>query len=190
MKSAYLEILGWTVVLLLIGRWLSVEIYGKRIAKRLVVARIKAAPEGYREKMPFLVLRFVMGMGATIFAMIFAGLAGFLIFGPAEDDSVKFTVTAVYTAYFLASTASDLWRMVLSPYLSQYRIPVFSDRDAKRLYLWASLLATYDICSILFATWVGDFGLNYNVYLGGDFGCLGWSLGPTQGVKMLIFRKF
>ena len=22
----------------------------------------------------------------------------------------------------------------------------------------------------------------------GDFGCLGWSLGPTQGVKMLIFR--
>lgn len=162
--QTYLEILGWTVVLLLIGRWLSVEIYGKRIAKRLVVARIKAAPEGYREKMPFLVLRFVMGMGATIFAMIFAGLAGFLIFGPAEDDSVKFTVTAVYTAYFLASTASDLWRMVLSPYLSQYRIPVFSDRDAKRLYLWASLLATYDICSILFATWVGDFGLNYNVY--------------------------
>ncbi|KAE9632768.1 mechanosensitive ion channel family protein [Parasedimentitalea maritima] len=162
--QTYLEILGWSVLLLLIGRWLSIEIYGKRIAKRLVVGRVKADPEGYRDKMPFLVFRFVMGMGATIFAMIFAGLAGYLIFGPAEDSSVKFTVTAVYTAYFLACTASDLWRMVLSPYLSQYRIPVFSDRDAKRLYLWASILATYDICSILFATWVGDFGLNYNLY--------------------------
>jgi len=130
----------------------------------MVVARVKSEPEGYREKMPFLVFRFVMGLGATIFAMIFAGLAGYLIFGPAEDSSVKFTVTAVYTAFFLARTVSDLWRMVLSPFLSQYRIPVFSDRDAKRLYLWASLLATYDISSILFATWVGDFGLNYNVY--------------------------
>ncbi|AZV76882.1 mechanosensitive ion channel family protein [Parasedimentitalea marina] len=162
--QTYLEILGWNVLLLLIGRWLSVEIYGKRIAKGLVTARIMVAPKGYREKMPFLVLRFFMGLGATVFAMIFAALAGYLIFGPAEDDSVKFTITAVFTAYFLASTVSDLWRMVLSPYLSQYRIPAFSDRDAKRLYLWASLLATYDISSILFATWVGDFGLNYNVY--------------------------
>ena len=162
--QTYVEILGWSVLLLLIGRWLSIEIYGKRIAKRLVVGRVKAEPVGYRDKMPFLMFRFAMGMGATIFAMIFAGLAGYLIFGLAEDSSVKFTVTAVYTAYFLACTASDLWRMVLSPYLSQYRIPVFSDRDAKRLYLWASILATYDICSILFATWVGDFGLNYNLY--------------------------
>lgn len=162
--QTYLEVLGWSVLLLLIGRWLSIEIYGKRIAKRLVVARVRSAPEGYREKMPFLVFRFVMGLGATVFAMVFAGLAGYLIFGPAEDSSVKFTITAVYTAYFLASTVTDLWRMVLSPYLSQYRIPIFSDRDAKRLYLWASVLATYDISTILFATWVGDFGLNYNVY--------------------------
>ena len=54
--------------------------------------------------------------------------------------------------------------MVLSPYLSQYRLPPFSDRDAKRLYIWASALATYDISAVLFATWVADFGLNYNVY--------------------------
>jgi len=162
--QTYLEILGWSIVLLLIGRWVSIETYGKRIARRRVVARVKSDPEGYREKMPFLVFRFVMGIGGTIFAMIFAAVAGYLIFGPAEDSSVKFTITAVYTAFFLARTVSDLWRMVLSPFLSQYRIPVFSDRDAKRLYIWASLLATYDISSVLFATWVGDFGLNYNVY--------------------------
>ncbi|KIC24689.1 MULTISPECIES: mechanosensitive ion channel family protein [unclassified Leisingera] len=160
----YVEVLGWSVLFLLVGRWLSVEIYGKRFAKRFVVARIQATPEGYQDKMPFLVFRFLMGIGATIFAMIFAALISHLVFGSSGDPSIEFTVTAIYTAYFLARTVSDLWRMVLSPFLAQYRIPVFSDRDAKRLYIWASLLATYDISSTLFATWVGDFGLNYNVY--------------------------
>lgn len=160
----YVEVLGWSVLFLLIGRWLSVEIYGKRIAKRIVVARIREQPEGYQEKMPFLIFRFFMGLGATVFAMVFAALASYLIFGPSGDASIEFTAVAIYTAYFLARTVSDLWRMVLSPFLAQYRIPVFSDRDAKRLYVWASLLATYDISAVLFATWVGDFGLNYNVY--------------------------
>ncbi|MGR3760352.1 mechanosensitive ion channel domain-containing protein [Roseobacteraceae bacterium NS-SX3] len=161
---AYVKVLAWSVLFLMIGRWLSIEIYGKRIAKRHVVSRIKEHPEGYAEKMPFLVFRFLMGVGATIFAMIFALLASYLIFGASGNSSIEFTVTAIYTAFFLARTVSDLWRMVLSPYLSQYRIPVFSDHDAKRLYFWASALATYDICSVIFATWVGDFGLNYNVY--------------------------
>ncbi|UWQ80093.1 mechanosensitive ion channel [Leisingera sp. S132] len=160
----YVEVLGWSVLFLLIGRWLSVEIYGKRFAKRFVVSRIRKTPEGYQEKMPFLVFRFLTGIGATVFAMIFAALTSYLIFGSSGDPSIEFTVTAIYTAYFLARTVSDLWRMVLSPFLAQYRIPVFSDRDAKRLYIWASLLATYDVSSTLFATWVGDFGLNYNVY--------------------------
>ena len=160
----YVKVLGWSLLFLFIGRWLSVEIYGKRIAKRHVVARIKEAPEGYEDKMPFLVFRFLMGVGGTIFAMVFALLTSYLIFGRSENSSVQFTVTAIYTAFFLSRTVSDLWRMVLSPYLSQYRIPIFSDGDARKLYFWASALATYDICSVLFATWVGDFGLNYNVY--------------------------
>ncbi|SDE40212.1 Small-conductance mechanosensitive channel [Ruegeria marina] len=160
----YAEVLGVNLVLLLIGRWLSVEIYGKRIARKYVVSRIKAAPQGYREKMPFLVYRFAMGVGGTLFAMVFAFVIGYLIFGRADDLSIQFTTTAIFTAFFLIRTASDLWRMVLSPYLSQYRLPPFSDRDAKRLYLWAAILAAYDISTVMFSTWVADFGLNYNVY--------------------------
>ncbi|CUH50103.1 mechanosensitive ion channel domain-containing protein [Ruegeria atlantica] len=162
--QTYVEVLFWNVLFLLIGRWLSIEIYGKRIAKRIVVARSKEDPQGYREKMPFLVFRFLMGIGATIFAMVMALIVSFVFFGEAEDISIQFTVTAIFTAFFLSRTVSDLWRMVLSPYLSQYRLPPFSDRDAKRLYFWASALATYDITVVLFATWVADFGLNYNVY--------------------------
>ncbi len=184
--STYLWVLAINIGLLLIGRWLSVEIYGKRVAKKYVVSRIKENPIGYRDKMPFLVFRFVMGIGGTLFAMLFATIIGLLIFGESEDISVQFTVTAIFTAYFLSRTVSDLWRMVLSPYLSQYRIPPFSDRDAKRLYLWASVLAAYDISTVLFATWVADFGLNYNVYAM-VYGVL-TAAGAAFNVLMILFN--
>ncbi len=184
--QTYVEVLAWNILFLLLGRWLSTEIYGKRMAKKLVVARSKEDPQGYREKMPFLVFRFIMGVGGTIFAMLMALIVGYLFFGEAEDISIQFTVTAIFTAFFLSRTVSDMWRMVLSPYLSQYRLPPFSDRDAKLLYFWASALATYDISVALFATWVADFGLNYNVYAmvyGGltMFGALG-------NVMMILFN--
>lgn len=161
----YAEVLLWSLGLLLAGRWLSIEIYGKRIARRYVVARIKDDPQGYHEKMPFLVFRFLMGIGGTLFAMVFAYLAGAFLFRNApENASIQFTVAAVFAAVFLSRTVADLWRMVLSPFLSQYRIPPFSDRDAKRLYIWASALASYDISVAFLSTWVADYGMNYNLY--------------------------
>ncbi|WP_372571159.1 mechanosensitive ion channel family protein [Ruegeria jejuensis] len=182
----YAEVLFWNVLFLLVGRWLSVEIYGKRIAKRYVVARIKEDPQGFRDKMPFLVYRFLMGIGGTVFAMLFAAIIGYLIFGPTDDISIQFSVTAVFTAYFLSRTISDLWRMILSPYLSQYRLPPFSDRDAKRLYIWASFVATYDISAVLFSTWVADFGLNYNVYAM-VYGVLSL-VGALANILMVLFN--
>ncbi len=184
--QTYVEVLVLNVLFLLLGRWLSTEIYGKRIARRFVVARIKENPQGYREKMPFLVFRFLMGIGGTIFAMLMALIVGYLFFGEAENISIQFTVTAIFMAFFLARTVSDLWRMVLSPFLSQYRLPPFSDRDAKRLYIWASALATYDISAVLFATWVADFGLNYNVYAL-VYGSL-TLLGAFGNVLMILFN--
>ncbi|WP_299082618.1 mechanosensitive ion channel domain-containing protein [uncultured Ruegeria sp.] len=184
--QTYFEVLGWNILFLLLGRWLSIEIYGKRIAKRYVVAKIKENPQGYREKMPFLVMRFLTGIGATVFAMLMALIVGYLVFGESEDISIQFTVTAVFTAFFLSRTASDLWRMVLSPYLSQYRLPPFSDRHAKRLYYWASALATYDISVALFSTWVADFGLNYNVYAMVYGGLT--MLGAVGNVLMILFN--
>jgi len=161
----YVEVMVITLLLLLIGRWLSVEIYGKRLIKRFVVSRIEDAPEGYAGKMPFLLIRFFAGLGATLFAMVFALVVTLLVFGPSGDVSVEFTSLAVYLTFFAARTASDLWRMVLSPYLSQYRIPALEDRAARRLYLWLSGLATFDFAAVMIATWVQDFGLNYNIYV-------------------------
>jgi len=183
---AYVEVLGWSLGLLAGAMFATTEIYGKRIARRFVVARIRENPQGYREKMPFLVFRFMMGIGGTLFAMLLAYLVGYLIFGSVDDLSVQFTITAIYVAFFAARTVSDVWRMVLSPYLGQYRIPHFSDRDAKRLYFWLWILATYEITAVMFSTWIGDFGLNYNVYaiLYGSLALLG-ALG---NIIMILFN--
>ena len=159
----FVEIAGYTVLLILLGRWLSIELYAKRFLRRFVVSRIKENPQGYTEKMPFLLFRFVMGLTATIVALILAYIVGILIFGQTDDEAVQYTYLTVFAAFFFARTLSDMWRMILSPFLAQYRIPRFSDRDAKRLYYWASFLATYEIIVIMLSTWLADFGLNYNV---------------------------
>ena len=182
----YVEVLFWTLLLIVGSMLVTTEIYGKRFAKRFVVARIMDAPQGYREKMPFLVFRFLMGIGGTLFVMVLSYVAGYLFFGSVDDLSVQFTVTAIYAAFFLSRTVSDVWRMVLSPFLSQYRIPRFSDRDAKRLYYWARILATFDISSVIFSTWISDFGLNYNVYAI-LYGALAL-VGAVANVLMVLFN--
>ena len=119
----FVEIAGYTVLLILLGRWLSIELYAKRFLRRFVVSRIKEDPQGYTEKMPFLLFRFVMGLTATIVALILAYIVGVLIFGQTDDEAVQYTYLNVFAAFFLARTLSDMWRMILSPFLAQYRIP-------------------------------------------------------------------
>ena len=182
----YVEVLFWSLVLFA-GAWFAmIQIYGKRIARNAVVSRVLENPQGYREKMPFLVFRFFMGIGGTVFAMVLAYVAGYLIFDPVDDQSIELTIAAIYTTFFLSRTMSDLWRMLLSPFLSQYRIPVLSDRDAKRLYHWAWILGTYSIATIVFSTWIADFGLNHNVYAI-LYGALAL-VGALANILMILFN--
>ncbi|MEM8578801.1 MAG: mechanosensitive ion channel family protein [Pseudomonadota bacterium] len=160
----YVEVLGFTLLLLFAGRLFVRYVYGPVLVKRFVVARIMEAPEGYREKMPFLVFRFFMGIVGTLLTMLVAYVLGVLIFPPVEDETVQVTILAIYLAFFVARFIGDLWRMILSPFLEQYRIPAFSERDAKILYYWLFTVAALDVWVIAFSTWLSDFGLVYNVY--------------------------
>lgn len=162
--SAYIQVLLSTLILLALGRVAMVEIFGKRMMRGFVTSRILEAPQGYREKMPFLVLRFLVGMLGTAFVLVVVTVAALIIFGKPDDLSVEITVAAIYLAFFLTRTVGDLWRMILSPYLSQYRIPQFTDKDARRLYLWLWAIASYGIWSGYFVSWIREIGLNYNVY--------------------------
>jgi moderate conductance mechanosensitive channel len=185
--STYLNVLLITLGLFVVGYFATIEIYGKRLVMGFVTSRILEQPQGYREKMPFLVFRFFMGIGGTIFAMTVAYLLGLLFFRQAPDQSIQLTVAAIFLTFFLARTLSDLWRMVLSPFLPQYRIPILSDRDALRLYRWAVILGSYSIATIMFSTWIADFGLNYNVYAI-FYGVLEL-VGALANIAMVLFNR-
>ncbi|WP_299828358.1 mechanosensitive ion channel family protein [uncultured Roseobacter sp.] len=161
---AFTKALLVSLLLFAIGMVFESQVYGKRIVKNFVVSRIREKPVGYSEKMPFLVFRFFMGVIGILISMLVAYILGALIFGPLEDKAMQFTVSVINTGYFVCRLVANLWRMVLSPYLEQYRIPVMSTRDAKRLYFWLWVLATVDVTAILFGVWIGELGLNYDVY--------------------------
>ncbi|MBK0327394.1 mechanosensitive ion channel [Rhodobacteraceae bacterium F11138] len=182
----YAEVLFWTLVLFFFARIAVRMTYGERFAKKLMIARSQDDPQGYRDKMPILVFRFFLGVGGTILMMLVSYIAGYLIFDPVGDSSIELTIAAIYLAVFLSWTVSDLWRMMLSPYLTQYRIPVLSDQDARRLYHWAWIIGSYSIASTIFATWIADFGLNYNVYAI-LYGLLSL-VGAVANVLMVLFN--
>jgi len=158
------KLLLFSLVLFGAGIVFESEIFGKRIMKRFVVSRIQAAPKGYAEKMPFLVFRFVTGVVGILVSMAVAYVIGAVFLPPLTDSAVQFTVTLINLGYFACRFFAVLWRMILSPYLSQYRIPNFSDRDAKRLHRWLWSVASVDVCAILFSVWIGELGLNYDIY--------------------------
>ena len=160
----FVNALGISLMLFAAGALFEAEIFGKRIAKRFVVARIRENPQGYAEKMPFLVFRFALGVVGILVSMIVAYVLGTILFGTLEDTAMQFTVTLINIGYFACRFAAGLWRMILSPFLPQYRIPALCDRDAKRLHRWMWALASLDIIAILFGVWIAELGLNYDVY--------------------------
>lgn len=162
--TAFGKVLGYSLLFFAAGVLFEREIYGKRIMRNVIVSRVRDNPVGFAEKMPFLVLRFAAGVSGILVSMIVAYFIGFAIFGPLEDTALQFTATLINIGYFACRFVAGLWRMILSPFLAQYRIPVLSDRDAKRLHRWLWVLAVFDICAILFGVWIAELGLNYDVY--------------------------
>ncbi len=152
------------LALFAVGSLFERYVFGRRIARGFVTARVMENPQGYVEKMPFLVMRFAVGVVGILVSMLVAYILGFTIFGTLEDTAIQFTVSLINIGYFACRLVAGIWRMILSPFLSQYRIPHFSDRDAKRLHRWIWILAVLDICAILFGIWIGELGLNYEVY--------------------------
>ncbi len=161
---AFFEAFLWTSLFLFIGYIFSGKVYGRRIAARFVVPLIKDAPQGYSEKLPFLVVRFFAGVIGVAVAVAVGLLVAGIVKGPSDDSAIRFTVTTIIAAYVLSMLVALTWRMILSPYLQQYRIPSLSTKDARRLHLWVCALGAMDICTMLFGQWLNELGLNYDVY--------------------------
>lgn len=162
--STYFIALLWSLAFFSAGMLVERQLYGKRIARRFVVARVMENPVGYSDKLPFLFYRFFMGVVGILVSMVVAYVLGVAILGEATDTAMQFTFAVIFAAYAGVRLITLLWRMILSPYLCQYRIAHFSNKDAKKLYYWASAMALIDVWAIAFANWVSELGLNYEVY--------------------------
>lgn len=160
----FFKALMWSLVLFAVGMLVERQIYGKRFAKYIVMPRVMEHPQGYSEKLPFLLFRFFMGVGGILVSMVVSYAIGSAMFGEEPDTAMQFTIAVIYAVYGGVRLVTLVWRMMLAPYLCQYRIPHFSNKDALKLYYWASVLATIDICALGFTTWVSELGLNYEVY--------------------------
>ena len=161
---AYFEALYISMALFGVGMLVQRYVFGRYIARSMIVARTLENPQGYSQKMPWLVFRFFLGVVGILVSMAVAYALGGLIFGPLEDPSLQFTVSVINVAYFLSRAVAALWRMILSPFMPQYRIPHLNTRDAKRLNYWLVTLGTFDIFRLLFSLWVRELGLNYDVF--------------------------
>lgn len=184
----FVEVLFFSILLFLVGRLAMRYVIGPYVFQGFVTSRIKEDPQGYREKMPFLFFRFCSGIVATFIMMGIAYLLGVIIFDPVENQAVQITILAIYVGFFASRTIGDVWRMLLSPYLSQYRIPKLTDREALVLYRWVFAVATLDIFVVTFATWIQDFGLNYNVYAIG-YGVLALAMALLNILAVLVNRR-
>ncbi|MEP1611596.1 MAG: mechanosensitive ion channel family protein [Roseobacter sp.] len=161
---AYFEALYLSLALFSVGIMIQHFVFAPYIANPLIAARTKDKPQGYSEKMPWLVFRFFMGVLGIVVSMAVAYILGGLFFGPLDHPAMQFTVSLINAAYFLSRALAALWRMILSPYMAQYRIPLLDTGDAKRLHRWLIVLGTLDVCRLLFGLWIKELGLNYDVF--------------------------
>lgn len=160
-ESAYfLGVALFTCILLAIGRagGMIFALYlGLPIMRRLQ----KPHPVGMVEKLPVLAARVGIqfcGVAITLLIALAVG-SGFY----QDQDSTLKTVIVIALAYAMIQLIDVLWRMVISPYLPDYRVPALSNAAARRLYRWLASGATFGVLSILFTIWLKEMGADEEV---------------------------
>jgi len=190
----YFKMVGISLILFCIGYLFSHYIYGKRIVGPWFIAKQVATPEGYSEKLPILVTRFLLGIIGILITMIIAYTIGGIIFSHEKTETEMLTLGYIYFAFAMINIVSLFWRMILSPYLPNYRIPSFHPEDnqqctlaARRLYKWLWIGATLSISFDLLISWLGELGVSQtisgviNLYLTG--------ITAVYSIAMVFFNR-
>ncbi|SDX50888.1 Small-conductance mechanosensitive channel [Albimonas donghaensis] len=146
-----------TAILILIGRAVT-GLYGIYLARPLMItAQRRFRTNDLSGKIPVLALRFAMTLVAVlIITAISLGLGIFLFEEHAPTQATAGLIVLCYVTFIAADTA---WRMTLSPYLPEYRVPRMSDADARRLYLWLSGLTAFGVTSGGYTYWLNEMGV-------------------------------
>ncbi len=154
--SYFIGVFLVTFLLLLIGRAVTTLMAIYVFMPILVGAQI-ANPVGIVEKLPVLALRMLLTLvGVLIVVAVAVGLGLFFDIDHAPTQKTAAIIVVTYAVIFMVDTA---WRMVISPYLPKYRIPRFSDADARKLYHWMSAGVLVGVTSQAFSFWMRELNL-------------------------------
>ena len=154
----YFHALYWSILLLAFGAWLEHQIYIKYIVARWLKADLKSNPQGYLDKFPFLIKRAILKIIGVVLSMVIAFFVGGLLFRGTPPESIQFTIATLYLGYAACRLVAIIWRLILAPYLVQYRISNFSNRDARKLYHWLWIISSINILLIMIGIWVAELG--------------------------------
>ncbi len=162
--SHFFVILVWTLVLLLISEQVVRHGVARRIFGAWFISLQIEKPVGYTQKLPILLLRTLLAALSLTMVVILSYALGRILFGKADNNIVRLTVAYIYATYFSARGVAFVWRMILAPFLEQYRIPCFSDQDARKLYYWLVFVSSFAIVSLNFVFWIEELGTGYDIY--------------------------
>jgi len=167
----YLKMIVFSLIFFAIGYFCTREIYGKRIVGPWFIAKQISDPIGYSEKLPILVTRFLLGFGGILFTMLVAYILESIILGKASTETEMLTIGYIYFAFAMINIVDLFWRMILSPYLPDYRIPKFHPdnlilctKAATKLYHWLWIGAAFGISFNLLISWLGELGVSETIY--------------------------
>ncbi len=160
----YFAILFSTLAFLIAAEIVVGFLFTRVLVRRWFANLQKPDPIGYTDKLPILLFRALLATVGLILVIIVSYGIGYFWFGEAEDGTVRLTVLYIYVTYFTARAVVFIWRMMLTPYLPQYRIPHFNDQDARHLFYWLLCIATISIIVVNFSAWMQELGLSYDIH--------------------------
>ncbi len=160
--SYFVGVALFALLLLMVGRAVAL-LYAVYVAKRLMIAIQQKDPQGYLGKLPVLAYRLFLTVIAVAITLTVAISIGLFFYQ--EHAATQTTAIIVFAAYAIIMIVDTVWRMAVAPYLSEYRLPVISDGDARSLYRWLSLATVFGVISMAFAYWMQALGLSAEVHV-------------------------
>ncbi len=145
----------WVLVAFAIAYLIERHIYGRRIVGPWFISLQVPNPRGIVEKLPVLVVRAALGLVGNLISLLIVGLL-IAAFIDMSDPATQKTILVIVPAIAVARVSTIVWRMVLSPYLPNYRIPALSDKCARKLFNWLCVTVTISLISIAFTYWLED----------------------------------
>lgn len=149
----FIGVLIFVGLLLGIGRSVAM-LYGVFIALPIMRRIQKPNPVGIVDKLPVLSARVGLQLLGMTIALTAAGLVGAGFYQ--EHEATLKTAILIVSAYTIAQIVDVCWRMVMSPYLPDYRIPALSNTDARKLYRWTAFGAFFGITSLSYVGWLEE----------------------------------